>query len=80
MDLFYLIFGLAILVGAGDALVRGAVALSLRFGIPAIIVSATVVAIGTSAPELLISLQAALAGSGRPGLQGAGIGFATKDS
>lgn len=66
MDLFYLIFGLAILVGAGDALVRGAVALSLRFGIPAIIVSATVVAIGTSAPELLIGIQAALEGS--PGI------------
>ena len=66
MDLFYLIFGLAILVGAGDSLVRGAVALSLRLGIPAIIVSATVVAIGTSAPELLISIKAALEGS--PGI------------
>ena len=66
MDLFYLIFGLAILVGAGDALVRGAVALSLRFGIPAIIVSATVVAIGTSAPELLISVKASLEGA--PGI------------
>ena len=66
MDLFFLIFGLAILVGAGDALVRGAVALSLRFGIPAIIVSATIVAIGTSAPELLISVKAALEGA--PGI------------
>ncbi len=60
MDVVYLILGLAFLVGAGDALVRGAVALSLRFGIPAIIVSATVVAFGTSAPELLISIQAVL--------------------
>lgn len=60
MDLVNLILGLGILVGAGDALVRGAVALSLRFGIPAIIVSATVVAFGTSAPELLISIQAVL--------------------
>lgn len=60
MDLFYLIFGLALLVGAGDSLVRGAVAVSLRFGIPAIIVSATIVAIGTSAPELLIGVKAAL--------------------
>lgn len=66
MDVVYLIFGLGLLVGAGDALVRGAVALSLRFGIPAIIVSATVVAFGTSAPELLISIQAVLEGS--PGL------------
>ena len=66
MDLFYLISGLALLVGAGDALVRGAVGLSLRFGIPAIIVSATIVAFGTSAPELLISVQAALEGA--PGI------------
>jgi len=60
MDAILLTLGLVILVGAGDALVRGAVALSLQFGIPAIIISATVVAIGTSAPELLISVQAAL--------------------
>ena len=60
MDLFFLILGLLLLVGAGDALVRGAVALSLRLGIPAFIISATVVAFGTSAPELLISVQAAL--------------------
>ncbi|MEL6997608.1 MAG: calcium/sodium antiporter [Pseudomonadota bacterium] len=66
MDLFYLIFGLAVLVGAGDSLVRGAVALSLKFGIPAIIVSATIVAIGTSAPELLIGIKAALEGA--PGI------------
>ncbi len=66
MDAILLTLGLVILVGAGDALVRGAVALSLQFGIPAIIISATVVAIGTSAPELLISVQAALAGA--PGI------------
>ena len=66
MDYFYLIVGLALLVGAGDALVRGAVALSLRFGIPAFIVSATVVAFGTSAPELLVSVNAIL--DGAPGL------------
>ncbi|MFK7945302.1 MAG: sodium:calcium antiporter, partial [Paracoccaceae bacterium] len=63
MDLFYLILGLALLVGAGDALVRGAVAMSLRLGIPALIISATVVAFGTSAPELLISVEAALEGA-----------------
>ncbi len=66
MDAILLTLGLVILVGAGDALVRGAVALSLQFGIPAVIISATVVAIGTSAPELLISVQAALEGA--PGI------------
>lgn len=54
--------GLLILLLAGDALVKGAVNLSLRVGIPALIVSLTIVAFGTSAPELLISIKAALEG------------------
>ena len=53
--------GLGILVISGDALVRGAVNLSLRLGLPALIVSMTIVAFGTSAPELLIAINAALA-------------------
>ena len=61
MDLLYTVLGLAALVGAGDALVRGAVSLSLRLGVPALIVSLTIVAFGTSAPELLVSIEAALA-------------------
>ncbi|MCY4178899.1 MAG: calcium/sodium antiporter [Litoreibacter sp.] len=58
--------GLLILLFAGDALVKGAVNLSLRLGVPALIVSLTVVAFGTSAPELLISVQSIL--DGEPGL------------
>lgn len=54
--------GLVILLLAGDALVKGAVNLSLRIGIPALIVSLTIVAFGTSAPELLISIKAVLEG------------------
>lgn len=50
--------GLVILLLAGDALVRGAVNLSLRLGVPTLIVSLTIVAFGTSAPELLIAIQA----------------------
>lgn len=50
--------GLVILLLAGDALVRGAVNLSLRLGVPALIVSLTIVAFGTSAPELLIAISA----------------------
>ena len=53
--------GLAILLLAGDALVKGAVNLALRLGVPALIVGLTIVAFGTSAPELLISVQAVLA-------------------
>lgn len=55
--------GLVILLLAGDALVRGAVNLSLRLGVPALIVSLTIVALGTSAPELLIAIQAVSEGA-----------------
>ncbi|MBY6090235.1 calcium/sodium antiporter [Pseudooceanicola sp. 502str34] len=58
--------GLALLVFAGDALVKGAVNLALRLGIPALIVSLTVVAFGTSAPELLVVIDAVI--HGKPGL------------
>ncbi|MEM9434323.1 MAG: calcium/sodium antiporter [Pseudomonadota bacterium] len=58
--------GLLLLLFAGDALVRGAVNLSLRLGVPALIVSLTIVAFGTSAPELLISIQSIL--DGVPGI------------
>lgn len=61
--------GLIILLLAGDALVRGAVNLSLRLGIPALIVSLTIVAFGTSAPELLISID-----SVREGVPGIALG------
>ncbi len=58
MDWVYVGLGLFILLLAGDVLVRGAVNLSLRLGIPALIISLTIVAFGTSAPEMLISVQA----------------------
>ena len=60
MDLIFAALGLVILLFAGDALVRGAVNMALRLGIPALIVSLTIVAFGTSAPELLISIKAVL--------------------
>lgn len=60
MDFGLVAAGLALLVLAGDALVKGAVNLSLRLGIPPLIVGLTVVAFGTSAPELLVSVQAVL--------------------
>ncbi len=66
MDWLYAGLGLVILLLAGDALVKGAVNLSLRLGVPALIVSLTIVAFGTSAPELLISIQAIW--DGAPGL------------
>ena len=62
LDVGLIIAGLALLVVAGDALVKGAVNLSLRLGVPALIVGLTVVAFGTSAPELLVSVDAILDG------------------
>lgn len=66
MDFLHVGIGLIILLVGGDLLVRGAVALSVKLGVPALIVSLTVVAFGTSAPELLVSVDAALQGA--PGL------------
>jgi len=58
--------GLAALVGGAELLVRGASQLSERLGITPLVVGLTVVAYGTSAPELAVSIRASLAG--RPGL------------
>ena len=63
MSLLYVVGGAALLIFAGDALVRGAIALALRAGLSIALISLTVVAFGTSAPELVISLQAALEGA-----------------
>ena len=56
--------GLVVLIIAGDILVRGSVGVAQRLGIPNLVIGLTIVAFGTSAPELVISLQAALEGSG----------------
>ncbi|GAB4231400.1 MAG: calcium/sodium antiporter [Methyloligellaceae bacterium] len=61
-----LIAGLALLLFCGDLLVRGAVALAVKLDIPSLVIGLTIVAFGTSAPELVVSLRAALAGS--PGI------------
>ncbi|NEV93663.1 calcium/sodium antiporter [Psychroflexus sp. YR1-1] len=62
MDIFLLIIGLVFLVVGGEFLVRSSVALSLKFNISKMIIGLTVVSFATSAPELLVSLQAALSG------------------
>ncbi len=56
--------GLVLLFAGAEALVRGAAALAFRFGLSALLVGLTVVAFGTSAPELVVSTQAALGGAG----------------
>ena len=57
--LIYLLFG-------GDLLVRGAVALARKFHVPPMIIALTIVAFGTSLPELVVVVQATL--TGHPGL------------
>ncbi|MDB6176640.1 calcium/sodium antiporter [Paracoccus sp. Z330] len=63
VDLLLVLAGLGFLVLGGDMLVKGAVNLSLRLGLTPLVVGLTVVAFGTSAPELMVSLSAALKGS-----------------
>ncbi len=55
--------GLALLVAGGDLLVRGAVAVARRAGISPLVIGLTLVGFGTSTPELLASVQAALMGA-----------------
>ena len=62
-DIAYIAIGLILLVFGGDALVRGAVGLSLKLGLSALVVSLTVVAFGTSAPELIVGIEATLLGA-----------------
>jgi len=62
MEYVLLIGGLIVLVIAGEALVRGAVGVAMKFKIPTLVIGMTIVSFGTSVPELLVSLQAALDG------------------
>ena len=55
--------GLALLLGGGQALVRGAAAIATGFGVPPIAVGMTVVAFGTSAPELVVAVVGAITGA-----------------
>lgn len=58
-----LITGLIILIAGGDILVRGASNIALRLKISPLVIGLTIVAFGTSSPELFISVQSALQGS-----------------
>jgi cation:H+ antiporter len=58
------IAGFVFLVGGAELLIRGASRIALRLGIQPVVVGLTVVAFGTSAPELLVSVTANLSNSG----------------
>lgn len=61
-----LLAGFVLLLAGGEYLVRGAGALALRFGLSHLVVGIIIVGFGTSVPELVASIQAALAGA--PGI------------
>lgn len=65
-SILFLIAGVVLLFFGAEFLVRGAVALAQRIGISPLLVGMTIVAAGTSAPELVVSVDAALAGA--PGI------------
>ena len=62
MVLLSLVGGLVLLTVGGEWLVSGAARLAARFGVPALVIGLTVVAFGTSAPELMVTLSAAWEG------------------
>jgi cation:H+ antiporter len=66
MTLLFFALGLLGLFLGGDWLVKGAAGIATRFRVPPLVIGLTVVGFGTSTPELLVSVQAALAGS--PGI------------
>lgn len=66
MSIAILILGLIVLIIGGELLVKGSVTIARNFQISPMVIGLTIVSFGTSAPELLVSLQAAL--EGNPGI------------
>ncbi|MBN2431077.1 MAG: calcium/sodium antiporter [Acidobacteria bacterium] len=64
LDWFRVVGGLILLLGGAELLVRGSSRIAAVLGIPPVIIGLTVVAFGTSAPELAVSLSGALHGNG----------------
>ncbi|WP_109357330.1 calcium/sodium antiporter [Sphingorhabdus sp. EL138] len=64
--IFTLLAGFVVLIGGGELLVRGAVRVAERAGMSQLLIGLTIVGFGTSAPELVASVEAARAGS--PGI------------
>ncbi len=61
---FLMAVGVGVLVAGAEALVRGSAGLARRAGLSSLVIGLTVVAFGTSSPELAVSVKSALAGSG----------------
>jgi cation:H+ antiporter len=64
LDLFFIVVGLTGLVWSSDKFVEGAAAIANHAGMPPLLIGMTIVSLGTSAPEIVVSLMASLSGSG----------------
>lgn len=62
MDIVYIVAGLVLLFVGGEGLVRGSVSVAERLGLSKLIIGLVIVGFGTSTPELLVSVNAALDG------------------
>jgi cation:H+ antiporter len=63
-ELFFIAVSLILLFAGAEALVRGSASLALRAGVSSLVVGLTVVAFGTSSPEMVVSVKSAIAGQG----------------
>ena len=63
LDILILILGLGLLLGGGDLVVRGASAMAKSFGVSPLFIGLTIVAFGTSTPELAVNLTATFQGN-----------------
>lgn len=61
-NILFIVLGLTFLIAGGNWLLKSAVALSLRLNIPKIVIGMTIVSFATSAPELIVSINAAVDG------------------
>jgi len=62
LSLFLIVLGFVLLIKGADFLVEGSSSIAKRFHIPEIIIGLTIVSIGTSMPELFVSITSALEG------------------
>lgn len=62
LDVLWLLLGLVLLTGGGELVVRGALAAARRLGVSPLLAGLVIVGIGTSAPELVVSVKAVLNG------------------
>ena len=63
LNILWIVVGVVLVLWGADRMTDGAVALAQRMNIPQIVIGLTIVAMGTSAPELFVSLMSAIRGT-----------------